>query len=78
MTVNQTLIVCEILKRHGYGEYEMTNEGGYDSLSCYPDCISDATKSINMDGWRGTSTPQCAYICKEIMEKLGETGASDE
>lgn len=77
MTVNQALIVCEILKRHGYGEYEMTIECGYSSLSCYPDCISDATKSINMEGWRGTSTPQCAYICKEIMEKLKDGDLSD-
>ena len=28
MTVEEALIVCEILKSHGYGEYDLTNGDG--------------------------------------------------
>ena len=49
MTVNEALIVCAILKKHGHGDKELTIENGYSGISCYPDFADD--KRINMEGF---------------------------
>lgn len=50
MTVNETLIVCKILKENGYGNYEMTTECGFNTLQKYVWTINDDCQEIDMEG----------------------------
>lgn len=77
MTVNEALIVCEILKNHGYGDYDMRCEDGYNGLRCFPDYDYDygSGKYINMEGGKnkdGTWSSGRSFheICDEIENAL--------
>lgn len=50
MTVIQTIKVCKILLDYGYGDYQMTNECGFNALDAYFNCIDTDKKVINMEG----------------------------
>lgn len=50
MTVNETLIVCKVLQEHGYGDYEMTTECGFNALGKYVNIIHSESRIINMEG----------------------------
>ena len=78
MTVNQALIVCEVLKRHGYGDYDLTVEFGYSSISEYPDYVDHNNKSVNMEGCKYNGKFDCIkellLPCEEIEEELKKEG----
>ena len=50
MTVNITLMVCEVLQENGYGDYEMTSECGFVTLSEYVNAVRSGMGIINMEG----------------------------
>ena len=75
MTVNESLIVCRILKQHGYGDYEMTAEYGYTSMTCYPDFVYEHDKTIDMEGCKDASgnwdsARKFHKLCNEIEDAL--------
>ena len=75
MTVNQALIVCEVLKRHGYGDYDLTVESGYGGISEYPDYVDHDKKFVNMEGCKYNKQFDCVseellLPCDEIDEEL--------
>lgn len=79
MTVNQALIVCEVLKRNGYGDYALTTESGYSGLSEYPDYVNHDDKIVNMDGCKYNGKFDCIseellLPCDEIEEELKKEG----
>lgn len=71
MTVNETIAVCKVLAANGYGAYTLTNECGFNGMTCYPSSINDDRKTINMEG---CETYECnselQIICNEIREAL--------
>lgn len=74
MTVNEAIIVCNILKKHGYGDCHMTVESGWSSLGCYPDEVNSKKKYIDMEGYydgKGFGCDKELFpICQEIKEAL--------
>lgn len=79
MTANEALIVCEILKNHGYGDIEMTAECGYTSVGCYPDYLHIPKGYINMEGGKyngkwNVANKALILICEEIETALREAG----
>lgn len=79
MTVNEALVVCKILQSHGFGDYKMTCEGGYNVISEYPDECNKDKKTINMEGFKGadpngkeywSTYPELDQVCNEIEEAL--------
>lgn len=73
MTVNEALIVCAILKKHGHGDKELTNEAGYCEFSCYPNSVKE--HSINMEGYISSIDGEwvcgtCKDLCEEIKSAL--------
>ena len=78
MTVNEALAVCKVLARRGYGNYKLTNDCGYNEMTCYPDLIKDDDKVINMEGSvvdKHDNRGCLQIICAEITEAL--KGADD-
>lgn len=85
MTVNQAIIVCEVLKQQGYGDYELTADGGFVGLCTYPNGYSKDNKIINMEGGKNIFTQQwevpelqndLIQVCDEIEEALKGAGLS--
>lgn len=73
MKVNEALVVCKVLADHGYGAYELTNECGYNAMTCYPNNINADRKFINMEGNENDNFEKCGdlqMICDEISEAL--------
>ncbi len=76
MTVNEAIIVCEILKTHGFGDYSLTVECGFCGLENYPDYYREEEKIINREGYRSTKDRWCCSkkdlvpICEEIEKAL--------
>lgn len=78
MTANEALIVCEILKKHGYGDIEMTVECGYTSTGCYPNYLLQKGY-INMEGGKyngkwNVANKTLIPICEEIETALKKAG----
>lgn len=66
MTVDEIIVVCQVLKEHGYGDYVITNKHGH-KLYYYPDTIDEENNEINMEGWE---TPKSSKLCQSIKEAL--------
>ena len=66
MTVDEIIVVCQVLKEHGYGDYVLTNKHGH-KLYYYPDTIDEENYEINMEGWE---TPKKSKLCQSIKEAL--------
>lgn len=82
MKVDETLAVCKVLAAHGYGAYELTNDCGYNAMTCYPNDINDDRKFINMEGSETDNFEErgdLQTICDEISEALngGAENGSD-
>lgn len=78
MTVNEAIKVCNVLASHGYGDYDLRTECGFAGISCYPNHINKASKTINMEGsvlddYEGHDDLQ--LICDEISVVL--SGGAD-
>lgn len=81
MTVTEALIVCGILKKHGYGDLELTVECGYTSVGCYPDYLHIQHGYINMEGFKNNGKWNVADktlipVCEEIESALLEVEKS--
>lgn len=82
MTVNQALIVCEILKFHGYGDYSITVECGFSGIGEFPNYYDKDDKIINMEGMKASNSDKwicrddLIQICNEIEEALKGAGLS--
>lgn len=78
MTVNEAIKVCNVLAFHGYGDYDLRVECGFVGMTCYPNCISNDSKTINMEGCEldvYEDRGDLQLICDEIAEAL--KGAAD-
>lgn len=81
MTVNEALIVCGILKKHGYGDIVLTVECGYTSVGCYPDYLHIQHGYINMEGGKfngkwNVADKTLIPVCEEIETALLEVEKS--
>lgn len=81
MTVNEALIVCKILKKHGYGDLELTAECGYTSIGSYPDYLHVPKGYINMEGGKfngkwNVADKTLIPVCEEIETALLEVEKS--
>lgn len=79
MTANEALIVCEILKKHGYGDIEMTVECGDTSIGCYPDYLHIPKGYIDMEGSKyngkwNVADKTLIPLCEEIETALKKAG----
>ena len=80
MTVNQALIVCEILKFHGYGDYSLTTDCGYAGIGQFPNSYDKDNKIINMEGMKAHNSDKwichddLIQVCDEIEEALKGAG----
>jgi hypothetical protein len=78
MTVDEAIKVCNVLAFHGYGDYKLRTECGFVGLSCYPNCIDNDRKTINMEGrelYYDEDRGDLQMICDEISEVL--SGGAD-
>lgn len=78
MTVNEAIKVCNVLASHGYGDYKLRTECGFVGMSCYPNCINDDSKTINMEGSElddDEDQGDLQMICDEISAVL--SGGAD-
>jgi hypothetical protein len=83
MTVNQAIIVCEVLKQQGFGDYELTSDGGFVGMCTYPNEYSKENKIINMEGGKKFGLDEwqvpelqndLIQVCDEIEEALKGAG----